>query len=185
MKIQSNSIQPGPSIASQDSNISTTPEFQKEAATTPNNLQPSSQFATSIKSEQSLIANSRAAELQAAIRPDEKMGQLREKLENLKNEKQGLMSQIKATTEKIIGYQIANNQQGIAQASAELAQLQNQLAKVDTQIKSVLSEIEKLQQKENEEQDRVKSQEEQQQAINSNLSKTADSYTSILDRIKP
>ena len=91
-----------------------------------------------------------------------------------------MISQIVATSQKLAGAQLVNDQPGIAAASAQLEELKGQLAKVEVKIKAVLQEIEKLGQQEEKEQDRIKNQQESQDKIQSNLSKTADSYSQIL-----
>lgn len=183
MKIQSNSMQQAVNgLVQEDSNTSKTTQSLKQILPDAQNFQLSGQLANTIKSEQSMIAKHRAAELHATF-GDKKLGQLRQQLGDLKNEKQGLISQIVATSQKLAGAQLVNDQTGIAAASAQLEELKGELAKVEVKIKAVLQEIEKLGQQEENEQDRIRNQQEAQGKIQSNLSKTADSYSQLLKNI--
>ncbi len=183
MKIQSNSMQQALNGLVQDSNTSQTPASPKQILPDAQSFQSSGQFANTVKLEQSMIAKNRAAELHATFGGDKKLGQLREQLGDLKNEKQGLISQIVATSQKLAGAQLVNDQPGIAAASAQLEELKGELAKVEVKIKAVLQEIEKLGQQEEQEQDRIRNQQEAQDKVQSNLSKTADSYSQLLKNI--
>ena len=120
MKIRSTSVPTETSIIQQDSNASVTSNIAKEVVSDTKNLQLSGQFATSVKSEQSMIANSRAAELHSLIKPDndKKLEQLGQQLESLKEQKDGLKEQIVATSAKIMGAESAGNQTGVSSGSS-------------------------------------------------------------------
>ncbi len=209
MKIQPGSIQPT-NVVQQDSNIPVTPQDKKEVSPIAPNFHSSAELATSIKSEQSMIASTRATEFQNAFQnsratpdlkksksdlvtkhispgSDKTLDQLKEQLGSLKNQQQGLIASIQAKMKQIQGAELAGDESGLAEAQAQLQQLQSQLAKVNLEIKEIVGEIEKLQQKEDAEQDRIKSENEAENNISSNLQKAAAAYqdTSDSTNIKP
>ncbi|HSE39355.1 MAG TPA: hypothetical protein VLH08_01205 [Acidobacteriota bacterium] len=198
MKIQSSSIRPDITIAQQDSKPLQNPEVTKEVLSETKDVQTSRQLATSMNSEQSMVAMTRETELRNSLADGtvapalseplsqaRKLEQLRNELDFLRNQKQGLVAQISTTMTEIAGAQFANDQSHVAAASAKLQQLQSELAKVEVQIKSVLKQIDELRQQEDTVQDEIVSQQEQQNTVNSNLQNAAETYQQILNTTIP
>jgi chromosome segregation ATPase len=195
MKIRSNSINPETIKTKEDFNALKNAEIKKEVLPDTKNQQLAGQLATTVKSEQSLASMTRATELHNSVATaktgilssansvEEKLKHLGTKLDSLKNEKQGLMVQIKATGAEIMGAELAHDYSAVAAASTKLAELKSRLANVDLEIKSILSEIDKLEQQQKEEKDRVENQQEMEGRIDANLQKASDARKQILDAI--
>jgi hypothetical protein len=208
MKIESNSIRSAVNELKQEANATETAKTKSEVSPDTKNEQLSGQLASNIKSEQSFIAQIRADEMQKTVAQlqtnpklmdqiatvkvtpstEAKIKPLLEQLNSLRDQKQGLIAQIQSVTTQIQGAEVAGNYQLAAQGMAQLQSLKSQLAHVDVQIKKIMSEIEEIKTQEQEEQERMKSQEEAHSSIESNLAKTAEKTSeirsSVLDLLK-
>jgi hypothetical protein len=196
MKIQQGSIRGTINEFQQETKNSEVTKITKETLGDAKNVHVAGQFAENIKSEQSFSAIIRGNELQKTLAPSEKnhisaiqnnhtkIKALVDQLNSFVDQKKELIKKIIDVTAQIEGAEQDGNFQAAAKAQAQLQQLQSEVAKVDVAIKALLNEIEKAKQKEQDEQDRTKTQNDAEGRILDNLNKAADSIKTIQDATK-